>query len=408
MEVQSKSSRHMSVWNRYLFWFLLIQTLTALAYYGYVPLIPMMEKEFFLTKTQVGYMTSAVFLGAAIIAIPSGIITDKMGTRKTLFLFMLLLGLVTGLFFFSTSYMFLLILLFLLGCGYGGITPATNKGIMENFPIYNRGTAMGLKQTGVSLGSVLGTLMLPILASYFGWKGSLLIISVLIFALCILHFKILKENKGNFRQQRLFHDIIEVIKNKKMIKIISIIVIFIWVQLSVMTYIVLFMLDVTKGNSGFSLFCLALLQFGGAVGRASWGAVSDRFFNRRRGIILGMIGTISSILLFLLSLFSENPLFLILSILSLLLGILTQGWNGIFVLLISEVVKEKQIGIASGLGLSIVYLGAIIGTPISGLIIDYFGGYKAMWLACSILIFIVGIITLFMKLDHVEEAIEWR
>ncbi|WP_010530070.1 MFS transporter [Lentibacillus jeotgali] len=388
-----------TLWNKYLIWLIMIQTFTALAYYGYVPLIPFMESEFSLSNTQVGWMTSSVFLGASIIAIPSGLITDKFGTKKSLFAFCFFLATVTALFYLTTSFVYILTLLFLLGCGYGGITPGTNKGIMEHFELSNRGTAMGLKQTGVSLGSILGTLALPLIATYIGWRSSLLVLSLLLFILCTFHFKILEESNIEYRKTGLIKGLLEVVKNKNMLKIIIIIVFFIWVQLSVMTYLVLYLLDTTNKTTVYALLCLALLQLGGAVGRSIWGAISDRYFSRKRGGILGIIGIVSGILLLIFTMITDNMFFPIIAGVSFLLGVTTQGWNGIFVLLVSEVVRKEQIGLASGVGLASVYIGAVIGTPISGWIIDRTGNYEVMWLICSFFMFLIGILIFWMKLD---------
>jgi len=400
-----KSEMHFGIFNKYLIWLLLVQTMTSLAYYGYVPLIPLMEKEFSLTNTQIGWMTSAVFLGSSIIAMPSGVITDKFGARKTLFCFSLLLVFVTFSFSISNSFVFILVLLFLLGTGYGGITPGTNKSIMENFDQYNRGTAMGIKQMGVSLGSTLGTLILPILANHFGWRNSLLSVAILLVLLCLFHFKVLEEKEFNYQKINLLENIKGILKNKKLLQIISVIIFFIWVQLSVMTYLVLYLHESKSISMSSSLLCLALLQIGGVIGRAGWGAISDQLFNRNRGGIIALIGLLSGLLVFTLGIVSENVPLLIIAIISLLLGITTQGWNGMFVLMISEVVRKEQIGLASGIGLAVVYTGAIFGTPLSGWIIDFTGNFETMWIICGIAIFLIGLLAIFLKLDsHVNEV----
>jgi MFS transporter, ACS family, hexuronate transporter len=394
-----KNQPKYGVFNKYLIWLLLIQAGASLAYYGYVPVIPLMEKEFSLTNTQIGWMTSAVFLGSSIIAIPSGIITDKFGARKSLFFFSILLLFVIFSFTISNSYVFLLVLLFLLGTGYGGITPGTNKGIMENFNELNRGTAMGIKQMGVSIGSTFGTLMLPVLASHFGWRYSLLSIAIILIPLCLFHLRVLEEKESNYQRIQLIESIKDILRNKRLKKIIFIIIFFIWVQLSVMTYIVLYLHDSKNISLSFSLLCLAILQIGGVVGRAAWGVISDQLFNRNRGGILALIGLISGLLVFSLGVLSENTPLLLIASISLLLGITTQGWNGMFVLMISEVVRKEQIGLASGIGLATVYLGAIFGTPLSGWIIDITETFETMWIISGITIFVIGIITIFLKLD---------
>ena len=166
-----------------------------------------------------------------------------------------------------------------------------------------------------------------------------------------------------------------------------------------MTYLVLYLNESRGVPLSFALICLALLQFGGVIGRAGWGFVSDQFFNQQRGIVLALIGLISGILMITLIIIPNNFQLIFVATLSLFLGITTQGWNGIFVLMISEVVKREQIGLASGIGLAVVYLGAIFGTPLSGWLIDITGQFEIMWIICGCIIFLTGLLTIILKLD---------
>src|SRR5699024_10415848 len=225
----------------------------------------------------------------------------------------------------------------------------------------------------------------PVIASLCNWKLSFLTISVLLFLISAFHYKILNRNEDiEDDKKNVAKEVFLVIRNKKLLKVIAVIIFFIWVQLSVMTYFVLYLISAASLKTTIAFVCLAFLQFGGAVGRAIWGAISDMFFYKKRGGVLGGIGILSGLLLLLLSGVSSNvPIILIVS-LSFLLGITTQGWNGIFVLLLSEVVDKKHVGISSGVGLSVVYIGAILGTPLSGWIIDTINSYKGAWLIESI------------------------
>lgn len=402
MKIDEVMIKPTSVWNKYLIWTLIIQTTTALAYYGYVPLIPLIEKEFSLSSGQVGWMSSAVFLGSSLIAIPSGILTDKIGSRTSLFFFNLLIIIIILGFYISNNFYTILSLLFLLGIGYGGITPGTNKSIMGKFHLNNRATAMGIKQMGVTIGSAVGTFMLPILANQFGWRTSFLSISFFLILICIFHFKILESEESSTNKVDIMVNIKEIFQNKKFLKIIGVIIFFIWVQISVMTYLVLYLYETVNKPISLALFCLAILQIGGVIGRGCWGTISDKFFHRDRGGILAIIGLLSGILICGLGFMVEELPFIIILLVSLFLGITTQGWNGLFVVMISEVVDSSQIGLASGVGLAVVYSGAIFGTPLSGWIVDSSGNYETMWYTCGFVIFLVGIIVKFLKIDNIQ------
>ncbi|MBP1947094.1 MFS transporter [Virgibacillus litoralis] len=394
--------KNRNIWDRYLIVLLTIQSVASLSYYAYVPLIPFLQEELVLNNYEIGWLTSAVFLGSSIIAIPSGIIVDKIGVKKGIFIFCFIISFDLLLFIFSSSFTFVLILLFIMGIGYGGITPSTNKGIIDKFSFYNRGTAMGIKQTGVPLGSTLGTLSLPFLASRIGWQNTLLILSIIVMVITFLNFIMYKENSGGKKDQKLKlrENLKKILQNKPLISLAAIIIFFIWTQLSVMTYLVVYINESLEKSLHFSLFCLGTLQFGGVIGRAAWGYISDRFFNRNRGAVLALIGILSGSFVITLGVINNNLSEALLLILSFLLGFSTQAWNGIFVLMMSEIVPKNQVGIASGFGLSVVYLGAIVGTPLSGWITDSTGHYGLMWLIVGIIIILTSTITYFMRFDN--------
>ena len=84
-------------------------------------------------------------------------------------------------------------------------------------------------------------------------------------------------------------------------------------------------------------------------------------------------------------------------LLSLCLGMTTQGWNGIFVIMMSEAVDRQHVGLASGFGLTAVYLGAVVGTPLSGLIIDVTDNFHLMWWVMSLFIFGISVVIKYLK-----------
>jgi len=86
-------------------------------------------------------------------------------------------------------------------------------------------------------------------------------------------------------------------------------------QMSLITYLPLYL----KESMGFTPYwasqALALAQGGAMVGRIGWGVASDRLFGGRRKIVLIIIGLVSVVLMMGLSLMTErSPLPLLLAI----------------------------------------------------------------------------------------------
>ena len=396
------------IFNKHLVWMLLIQTITAMSYYGYIPLIPMIERDFKLNKTEIGWMTSSIFVGSSLIAIPSGILVDRLGSRKVLLIFTCCLVVVLSCFAVVNNFWLLLILLLLVGVCYGSITPGTNKHIMTHFSVLNRGTIMGFKQMGVPLGSALGTISLPFIAYHYNWRASMVVLALITLLLVVIYYKTIEpEIIDSKSKSTVLKDLIIILKNKALIHTICIIFFFIWVQLSVMTYLVVYFIQDKLISFALATASLVFLQVGGVLGRALWGWINDKWMGRDRSKIIGIIGLLSGCLLLIMIALPVHFSLIGVYILVFLLGVTTQGWNGIFVVMISEVAPKQYIGLASGVGLSVVYLGAIIGTPLSGKIIDLQQNYTFMWGICAGVILTVGRIwvTSPIKINIVTEEI---
>src|SRR3972149_3532328 len=67
----------------------------------------------------------------------------------------------------------LLACLFGAGVGFSVVNPTTGKAIIERFPLRERGLAMGIKQTGLTLGGMLAAFTLPAVALRWGWQAGL-------------------------------------------------------------------------------------------------------------------------------------------------------------------------------------------------------------------------------------------
>src|SRR5438309_2582517 len=85
-------------------------------------------------------------------AAPAGWVTDRLGVRLTLGAGQLLIGAMVVLAATSHGLPALLALLVLGGFGFSVLNPATGKAVVDWFPPRERGVAMGLKQTGLTLG----------------------------------------------------------------------------------------------------------------------------------------------------------------------------------------------------------------------------------------------------------------
>ena len=359
----------------------LSHTVSAFCNLSIPPLTPFLRDELNLTHAEVGLLMSFIYIGVVSSSLFFGWITDLLGERRVL-----TLGLgIQGLFMigFAWVHAFFIggVLLLLSGVGYSGVNPATTKGVMRWFPPQGRATAMGIKQTGIPLGGILASSTLPALALAFGWRVSVILVSVatllsiLAIRVCIPLAPSLQDQPSRMRWALLQ----EVLSNRSILAL-SIMGIFLaGAQLAIITHLVLFLKKEYLFSTVLAGLLLALVQAGGIVGRIGWGLVSDFLAGGRRKSILMIIGIIAVLQLFLLGRIGPDIPSSLLVLFIALLGSTTVGYHGVLFGLMGEIVRKEVVGLATGFSLTITFLGVVLYPPLFGHVVDRLGSYSPAW-----------------------------
>ncbi len=144
----------------------------AVNYTNYGPLIPLLSKELHINGGQAGLLSTFLFLGLAFMYIPAGALTDRFGPRPVLvgFSFVLVLGGV--LLPLVPNLTWILACRMLIGFGSGG-TFVAGAGVAASLGKYAP-LGQGLYGGSVQIGSGLGLLLTPLLATRFNWQGAFL------------------------------------------------------------------------------------------------------------------------------------------------------------------------------------------------------------------------------------------
>lgn len=133
-------------------------------------------REYGLTLTQIGWLSSALLLGYALFQTPAGRLADRIGARKTLTLGLMWWAVFSALMAVIpiTLYAFPLFVLlrFGLGAGEAVMYPASNRIVSRWIPVAERGLANGLIFAGVGIGFGITPPLITGLTLSFGWRGS--------------------------------------------------------------------------------------------------------------------------------------------------------------------------------------------------------------------------------------------
>ncbi|WP_082234426.1 MFS transporter [Halobacillus massiliensis] len=395
-----------------LLWLLIAQIMVAFIGRSLGPLGILIGEDFSLSKAQIGLLPSALFIGQALASIPTGFVVDRFGSRPLLLIMTCCLGLSFMVMTFNAYYWLLIVLIIIGGLGYGGMHPTTNRGIVYWFTQSNRGTAMGIKQMGITLGSALaGFLLLPLAASY-GWRPVLFCAGlglILAGVLAFLSYKDPVEERGSKNPQSIksfYVSLLSMAKHKPLL-FVSISAMFLnGSQMCLNTYIVLF----AHEKIGISLFFAGMLyvisEICGSLGRIGWGMISDRIFNGKRLVIIIIIAVLTASASTAVAFIPEGTSFAAMIPIIMVFGFAVSGFNGIWMNLASELVPKELSGLSSGFSIMLGSLGVILVPPFFGTMVDNTGSYTAGWLTITSLMGIVLILLFIIsRMRQTDESI---
>ncbi len=382
---------------------------------GFVALLPLVQEEFLISRTQVGLYSSFYFLSAVLIAVFSGRIVDYLGTKRGLILSVAVVGIMMFLHSLAPLFGIILILAFFTGIAFSILTPSVNKGVIELTEPSKRSFSMGIVHGGGGIGGFLGAVMLPFFGEMVGWRNTLLFSSIFavlvaLFILRYYHPPASPEEKENEPQEdspgTLKEDLSLLLRNRYLLSIFSMGIIFGISISSVTGHYPLYLTQDLGYSIAFAGLGLGTFHIGGILGQPFWGLMNEKVFHgdRRKGLaLLGIL--IVGLTLFFGLVVSRVflPAYIIL-ILSFLLGFCILGIIAIYFTVVSELVAIKHIGIVTGLALIFPRTSTVIAPPLFGLIADLRGAYHSSWiiLGLVVLLLTVGFIYFSGKYMHLS------
>jgi len=137
---------------------------------AYAPLIPTFVADLGLTYAAAGTLQTAYFWTYTAVQIPIGIVADRWGSRRVMLASMAVLVAGALAFAASRTYPEAIGARMLVGLGAAAVWVPGMRLITEWFPPEERGRATGLMSSGGGLGGTLGLVIVPWVASAFGWR----------------------------------------------------------------------------------------------------------------------------------------------------------------------------------------------------------------------------------------------
>ncbi len=365
-----------------------LQASASMAVFSFGPLAPFLRDDLEITRAQVGMFTSIIYLGMVFFGTHAGWLTDKFGIRLFLLAGPGAMGLVFLCLPLTHSFIPALSIVFIAGVGYQFINPTTVKTLSQWFPPRMRGTAIGIKQSGISFGGAVGAVLIPVIALAWGWRGTMIVIGGIILAivfLCRIYYREPSTGLEAAKSQLITTEgLLQTITKRNLVLQSLAGAMYCIPSVVIATYLVLYLKETLSISVVVAGTCLMVAQLGTVAGRILWGVISDRLFAGKRKnvmIIMGVSMALLSVIAMLIS--SNTSLWLIYTIFA-VFGFST-GIHGVHVTFLAELSGEKMAATGVGFGAAVSAIGMVVATPIFGYIVDTTDSYKMAWLFVAIL-----------------------
>jgi MFS family permease len=361
-------------------------------------LSPMLVATFALSKAQLGVVFSAILLGAMSFTAVAGALTDRWGERRMLALSGAVM--VAALFGVTLvpSYHWLVAMMAVYGVGYASSTPAGGRAILAWFE-RDRGFAMGIRQTGVSIGALVGALTLPAVASASGYRAAFAFAAIIVAVPAALAVALYRESPAAGGVALTFAAVAAgmraLLRDPRLIAVTLTCMLLSATQFIMNAFLTVTAVTVVHTSIAVAGLALAVAFAGAICGRIGWGVVSDRWFAGDRLVPLAIICVVCAAAVAMLAALPDRavvPLFAA----SALLGVTASGWNGLMAAALSEIGGPERAASALGLGLTGIFAASAVAPWLFGSIADRASLHWA-WTATAVAVLLAALPVLWLR-----------
>lgn len=361
--------------------------------FGLPILAPFWRDALHLSLGQVGMLLAAFDFGSLLLFIPIGLLADRWGEPAVLTAGALFTAAMTMLITRAQTFGSLAGLLVIAGLGYGSGQTAGTKAVSAAFGAGGRGTAMGVRQSGLPLGGLIAAVFLPPLAGAFGWQTAIAgaaAVCAVPGILCWLGLRDTREPapvSGTPSAPSaaaagpglpISTQLREILRASGVMRTAWTATLLVIVQFCYQGYLALYLVDRFRWSKHAAAAVLIAVHLGGVTGRLAWGALSDAAYHGRRVPALAWCvgaGLLFPIVLVVLPSASKGPA---VSLAAFAGGILLLGWNGLYSTLITELAGPRLGATAMGVSMTMLYAATMFTLPAFGWLVDH-TAYTVGW-----------------------------
>lgn len=338
---------------------------------------------FGVARWQVGTLVTAVALMGAALSRPAGSFVDRLGARRSIIATILLATVGLCGLAVSPAYWAIVAVGILSGVAQSMGNPATNKLIAVHVASGRRAVITGVKQSGVTLWTFLGGLVLPLVAGAAGWRWA-----VASFAAVAL--------MGAGLSTMLPADPFDAgradvaARRAPVAPFIRRVALYGFVLgaagSTIFTFLPLYAEEALGFGKEAAALTVSVVGVSGVVGRIVWGRIAEARLGTARALQVLAVASCGAALLLL----AAGAVWWLLWVAAVVTGLSASSWNAVGMLAAMEHSTAAQTGRASGVVLTGFLAGLGLGAPVFGYSIDRLGSYRPGWVVVAVL-FLVGV-----------------
>ncbi len=361
---------------------------------AFAPLIPTFVADLGLTYAAAGIIQTAYFWTYAAAQVPIGMIADRWGSRRVMLACLACLAVGALAFGASRTYVESVSARMLVGLGAAGAWVPGMRLLSEWFHRDERGWATGLMSAGGGLGGTLGFVLVPLLASAWGWRatyGAMALPALVTLAVVALALGPGGSASAGAREAGSLRRVL----TTRALWPINLSMLFSYGGFfSFVTFLPAFLVT-GMGLSQTEAGLVTSLIMAGTI--ASWplaGVLSDRLGRRKPLILLSQAASIAGCLAF--ALFAERLGLVGAAAVALAMGVLIGGLILPFVIVV-ELFPPALAGTAAGVTNTACFCGGMILPILLGAVVDFTGSFTAAFLVAAAVQVLAFFFALFVR-----------
>jgi MFS family permease len=351
-------------------------------------LMPFFQSAFGLGRAQLGAIVSVQMVGSLLATAMAGALTDRFGDKAVVLWSGWIMGLALIVAAAIHDFRWLLLWLAIYGIAFAAVTPAGSHAIVYFFKKDERGFAMGVRQCGVPLAGVVGSILLPAIALHFGYRWSLVVAGVVTIVACRLASLLYREPAELAGERvslpEMLHEMLQISRSHQLVLVTLASMLLVCSQMVLIAFLTATLVRQTTLGVAAAVGAFTISQIGAIGGRLLWGRSSDTLFRGSRTLPLVAVATIAAGCAICVSLFDAHTAVWMVYALAAVLGFSAEGWFGLAVIAVAEIGGEEHSGSALGVALTWVFLAAFLAPILFGALAQA-RGYPFSWQVLAVL-----------------------